>query len=74
MARTISDEVLSFRPDFIEHQLAHAVRDPNGRAYNRTAHLAERRKMMQAWEFGQECAVAFGQLRRIPLLCRKTRL
>ena len=49
MARTILDEVLSFRPDFIEHQLAHAVRDPNGRAYNRTAHLAERRKMMQAW-------------------------
>lgn len=32
---------------FIEHQLAHAVRDPNGRAYNRTAHLAERNKMMQ---------------------------
>jgi hypothetical protein len=25
------------------------VRDPNGRAYNRTAHLPERRKMMQAW-------------------------
>ncbi|HME38534.1 MAG TPA: site-specific integrase [Steroidobacteraceae bacterium] len=49
MARTILDEVLSFRPDFVEHQLAHAVRDPNGRAYNRTAHLAERRKMMQAW-------------------------
>ncbi len=49
MARTILDEVLSFRPDVIEHQLAHAVRDPNGRAYNRTAHLAERRKMMQAW-------------------------
>lgn len=49
MARTVLDEVLGFRPDFIEHQLAHAVRDPNGRAYNRTAHLAERRKMMQAW-------------------------
>lgn len=49
MARTILDEVLGFRPDYIEHQLAHAVRDPNGRAYNRTAHLAERRKMMQAW-------------------------
>ncbi len=30
MARTILDEVLGFRPDFIEHQLAHAVRDPNG--------------------------------------------
>ena len=49
MARTILDEVLGFRPDLIEHQLAHAVRDPNGRAYNRTAHLPERRKMMQAW-------------------------
>jgi integrase len=49
MARTILDEVLGFRPDFIEHQLAHAVKDPNGRAYNRTAHLAERRTMMQAW-------------------------
>jgi integrase len=48
MARTILDEVLSFRVDFIEHQLAHAVRDPNGRAYNRTAHLPERHKMMQA--------------------------
>lgn len=49
MARTILDEVLQVRPDFIEHQLAHAVKDPNGRAYNRTAHLAERRKMMQQW-------------------------
>jgi integrase len=49
MARTILDEVLQVRPDFIEHQLAHAVRDPNGRAYNRTAHLEERRKMMQTW-------------------------
>ena len=48
-ARTILDEVLQVRPDFIEHQLAHAVRDPNGRAYNRTAHLVERRKMMQQW-------------------------
>ena len=49
MARTILDETLHFRPDYIEHQLAHAVKDPNGRAYNRTAHLAERKKMMQAW-------------------------
>ena len=48
-ARTLLDEVLGFRPDYIEHQLAHAVRDPNGRAYNRTAHLAERHKMMQGW-------------------------
>ena len=49
LARTILDEVLGYRPDFIEHQLAHAVRDPNGRAYNRTAYLPERRQMMQAW-------------------------
>jgi integrase len=49
MARTILDEVLGVRVDFIEHQLAHAVRDPNGRAYNRTAHLPERHKMMQTW-------------------------
>lgn len=48
-ARTILDEVLGFRPDHIEHQLAHEVRDPNGRAYNRTAHLPARREMMQAW-------------------------
>jgi len=49
LARTILDEILQIRPDFIEHQLGHAVRDPNGRAYNRTAHLNERRKMMQTW-------------------------
>lgn len=49
MARTILDEILHVRPDYIEHQLAHAVRDPNGRAYNRTAHLPERRAMMQRW-------------------------
>jgi len=49
MARTILDEVLGVRPEFIEHQLAHAVRDPLGRAYNRTTHLPERRRMMQTW-------------------------
>ena len=49
MARTILDEVLQVRPDFVEHQLAHAVKDPNGRAYNRTAHLEARREMMQRW-------------------------
>lgn len=48
-ARTILDEVLGFRPDFIEHQQAHAVRDTLGRAYNRTSHLPERKKMMQTW-------------------------
>lgn len=49
MARTILDEELHFRVDWIEQQLAHAVKDVHGRAYNRTAHLKERKKMMQAW-------------------------
>lgn len=49
MARTIMDEVMGERVDLIEHQLAHAVKDPNGRAYNRTAHLPTRREMMQRW-------------------------
>jgi integrase len=49
MARTILDEVLNYRIDYIEHQLAHAVRDSNGRAYNRTAHLDARKNMMQGW-------------------------
>jgi integrase len=48
-ARTLLDEVLGFRPDVIEHQLAHAVKDPNGRAYNRTSYLPLRREMMQKW-------------------------
>lgn len=48
-ARTLLDELLGFRPDIIEHQLAHAVKDPNGRAYNRTTHLVERTRMMQEW-------------------------
>jgi len=48
-ARTILDEVLHFPVPLIEHQLAHAVRDPNGTAYNRTKHLPERKVMMQRW-------------------------
>jgi hypothetical protein len=49
MVRTILDEVLGKRVELIEHQLANAVKDPNGRAYNQTSHLAARRKMMQRW-------------------------
>jgi integrase len=49
IARTILDEVLKFPAHLIEHQLAHSVRDPLGRAYNRTTHLEERRAMMQRW-------------------------
>jgi integrase len=49
MARTILDEVLGHPAEVIEQQLAHAVKDANGRAYNRTAYLPQRRRMMQAW-------------------------
>ena len=49
MARTVLDEVLGVRTDYIEHQLAHTVKDPLGRAYNRTKHLPERKRMMQQW-------------------------
>ena len=48
-ARTLLDEVLRERYDLIEHQLAHMVRDPNGRAYNRTEFIEERRNMMNRW-------------------------
>lgn len=49
MARTILDEVLGERVELIEHQLAHAVKDGLGRAYNRTSHMPQRKKMMQRW-------------------------
>lgn len=48
-ARTLLDEELNCRVDYVEHQLAHAVKDPNGRAYNRTKFLDERTTMMQRW-------------------------
>lgn len=48
-ARTMLAERLHWDPLVIEAQLAHAVRDANGRAYNRTTYLDRRREMMQAW-------------------------
>lgn len=47
--RTIADEILEWRVDVLEHQLAHIVRDTNGVAYNRTKHLEKRIQMMQLW-------------------------
>ena len=49
MARTILHEELNQPPEVIEHQLAHAVPDPLGTAYNRTKFLKVRRAMMQLW-------------------------
>lgn len=48
-ARTILEEVLNYPIEIIEQQLAHTVKDANGRAYNRTKHLDKRHKMMQHW-------------------------
>ncbi|PRY70997.1 tyrosine-type recombinase/integrase [Halomonas ventosae] len=49
MARTVLEERLGYPPAIIEQQLAHVVKDANGRAYNRTAHLEQRKAMLQAW-------------------------
>lgn len=49
MARTILEEVVKIPANLIEHQLAHIVRDPNRRAYDRTTFLPERHEMMQKW-------------------------
>ncbi len=49
MARTILHEELHHKPEVIEHQLAHAVSDTLGTAYNRTKFIKERKVMMQEW-------------------------
>jgi len=41
-ARTLLAEVLDFDPVVIEAQLAHDVKDANGRAYNRTTYIKQR--------------------------------
>jgi integrase len=46
-ARTLLAERLECDQLVIEAQLAHAVKVPNGRAYNRTKYLEQRRRMMQ---------------------------
>jgi len=48
-ARTILEDVLDYPPELIEMQLGHQVKDPNGRAYNRTWKLVKRTEMMQHW-------------------------
>lgn len=49
MARTMIAERLGVAPEVIEAQLAHAVGDSLGRAYNRTEFLEQRRQMMSGW-------------------------
>jgi len=49
MARTLMAERLNIPEAVIEAQLAHAVKDSLGRAYNRTEFVEQRRAMMQTW-------------------------
>lgn len=49
MARTGIEEHLHIDPKYVELQLGHAVKDANGRAYNRTKFIKERIEIMQKW-------------------------
>jgi integrase len=49
MARTMARERLKISNEVIELQLAHAVADPLGGAYNRVSLLDERRELMVKW-------------------------
>lgn len=48
-ARTMLVERLKIPSEIVEMQLAHAVRDANGRAYNRVQWIEERTAMVQRW-------------------------
>jgi integrase len=48
-ARTLVVEVLQYPESVVEMQLAHAVKDANGTAYNRTEFIRKRIEMMQSW-------------------------
>lgn len=48
-ARTMMVDQLNFDPLAIEVNLAHAVKDANGRSYNRTQYLKQRFDQIQQW-------------------------
>lgn len=48
-ARTMMVDQLNLDPLAIEANLAHAVKDSNGRSYNRTQYLAQRFEQVQQW-------------------------
>ena len=49
MARTILVEKLGHLEQVVDMQLAHSVKDANGRAYNRTTFVDQRAAMLQQW-------------------------
>lgn len=48
-ARTLIVEKLKFDANYVEKQLSHKTRNPNGTAYDRTEHLEKRAEMMATW-------------------------
>jgi integrase len=48
-ARTMMVDELNLDPLAIEANLAHAVKDSNGRSYNRTQYLKQRYEQIQQW-------------------------
>lgn len=48
-ARTMIRERLKYETEYIEIQLAHLTKAPNGTAYDRVAFIDERKVMMQHW-------------------------
>ena len=72
MARTMMDEILRERIEIVELQLAHTVRDPLGKSYNRTSFISDRVAMMQRWsDFLDACRDADGQDNVVPMRGRK---
>lgn len=49
VGRTLTQEELKWDGSLAELQLDHTVKDANGRAYNRTHMLEQRKKMIQEW-------------------------
>lgn len=54
--------MLLVRPDYIKHHLAHAIRAPNGRVYNRTAHPPTLRTMIHEWATYLKCTKSGGDV------------
>lgn len=56
-------EQLDANPLYLEAHLAHAVKDANGRAYNRTQYLKQRVEMIQQWaDYLDQLKVKWGLL------------
>ena len=72
LARTLLDEALDQRVEWIEMQLGHRVADVHGRAYNRTQFLSDRTKMMQRWaDFLDTLRDTAGESNVVPMRGRK---